>query len=78
MKWGMDKRGSNPQAYMVKVLGRFDPYNPISYIFCYKYVMFCSSEIRFKLTKMIQNIIAYNVLRLCAGGALKHGVSTHH
>ena len=33
MKWGVDKSGSNPQTYMVKVLGRFDPYNPISYIF---------------------------------------------
>jgi len=39
MKWGVDKCGSNPQTYMVKVLGRFDPYNPISYIFCYKIVL---------------------------------------
>lgn len=39
MEWGVDKRGSNPQTYMVKALGRFDPYNPISYIFCHKIVL---------------------------------------
>lgn len=39
MKWGVDKSGSNPQTYMVKALGRFDPYTPISYIFCYVLVL---------------------------------------
>jgi hypothetical protein len=32
----------------------------ISYILCYKCVMFCSNGVRFKLTIMIQNIITYN------------------
>jgi hypothetical protein len=29
--------------------------------------MFCSNEVRFKLTIMIQNIITYNVLQISEG-----------
>ena len=50
MKWGRDKSGSNPQTYMVKVLGRFNPLH--SHFIYLLYTI-----------KLLLNLIRYGLLR---------------